>query len=469
MGVAGVAALAAASHHWRKREPGGAERTEEPDVHRTTLPNGLRAIVRERPGQRGRRDQRRHPGRLARRAGRDRRRGALHGAHVLPGHAAPARPRRTSSARSRRAAAGRTPGPVGSRSTSRWSPPVDSLDLALDVIADQLVNSLFAAEKIDKERRVVLEELNGRLNSPSTQGVRPVPARRVRRPSGPQPADRQSRDDRQRRRARCWWPSATPTSWPSNMVVAVVGDVRHEDVFPKLATAFEGMRTGSAPAPIAAAVPPPVARARTSTSPGQQARVVLGGPTVGLDTRRPLRPRGDRRDARRGRAGAWGARWSTSRRWPRRSYPFYLRADRRRRLGGQHRACATADVDAVIAAVKEELHALRETAGHAGRPGGSQGVPARAAACSIASAASTWPNELAKARRSAPTRADGRVPEPHRCRRPPRTSSASPARTWTRSRRRWSSSAPRRPAVCRAPPKGLLYTSAAPGLLDAGA
>ena len=131
--------------------------------------------------------------------------------------------------------------------------PGDSVDLALDVIADQMVNSHFAAEKVDKERRVVLEELNGRLTSPSTLAVDLFlldvfgdhPARN--HPAG----NRETVGNATREVLLAFRDSYFVAS---NMVVAVVGDVRHEDVFPKLATAFEGMRTGSAPAPIRAAV-----------------------------------------------------------------------------------------------------------------------------------------------------------------------------------------------------------------------
>ena len=147
-----------------------------------------------------------------------------------------------------------------------------------------MVNSLFAAEKIDKERRVVLEELNGRLEQPGHQGVRPVLDRGVRRPSGPQPADRQPRPR-----------STTPTREvlvqfrdtyfvASNMVVAVVGDVEHEEIFEKLADAFAGMRTGPAPPSNAAPVPPLVPRIAGGHVAGQQARVIAGGPTVGHDS-----------------------------------------------------------------------------------------------------------------------------------------------------------------------------------------
>jgi len=44
----------------------GSGASDEPDVFRTVLPNGLRAIVRERPGSEGGRRQRRHSRRLPR-------------------------------------------------------------------------------------------------------------------------------------------------------------------------------------------------------------------------------------------------------------------------------------------------------------------------------------------------------------------------------------------------------------------
>src|SRR6266516_4882827 len=54
--------------------------------------------------------------------------------------------------------------------------PNAEFERALRVISDLLVNSLFEESKIDKERRVVLEELNRRLNSP-TVSVQDVFAR----------------------------------------------------------------------------------------------------------------------------------------------------------------------------------------------------------------------------------------------------------------------------------------------------
>jgi len=75
------------------------------------------------------------------------------------------------------------------------SAKLTSTDLAIDLIADQMVNSLFAADKLDKERKVVLEELNGRPQQPVQQVDRPLFDRRVRRSPGPPPPDRQPRHD----------------------------------------------------------------------------------------------------------------------------------------------------------------------------------------------------------------------------------------------------------------------------------
>src|SRR5689334_18750261 len=44
--------------------------------------------------------------------------------------------------------------------------PNSAFDVLLDVEADMLVNSLFAPDALEKERRVVVEELNRNLNNP---------------------------------------------------------------------------------------------------------------------------------------------------------------------------------------------------------------------------------------------------------------------------------------------------------------
>jgi predicted Zn-dependent peptidase len=69
----------------------------------------------------------------------------------------------------------------------------------------------------------------------------------------------------------------------SNMVIAVVGNVRHEATFEQVAAAFAGMRTG--PRPVYRAAPPPKAQPRVveRPAPGQQARLAIGVPAPGSD------------------------------------------------------------------------------------------------------------------------------------------------------------------------------------------
>src|SRR6185503_14883778 len=107
------------------------------------------------------------------------------------------------------------------------------LDLAVDVIADQMVNSLFAGEKIDKERKVVLEELNGRLNSPSSKAFDLF----LLEVFGDHPAHNLPIGNRETidHSTREVLVSFRDTYFVAgNMAVAVVGDVEHEEMFEKL-------------------------------------------------------------------------------------------------------------------------------------------------------------------------------------------------------------------------------------------
>jgi len=260
----------------------GRGASDEPDVFRTVLPNGLRAIVRERPGSEV----------IAASVGirggsRDERAETVGAAHFME--------HMYFQGTTRRPDAADIDSEVETRGgwTNAWTGwesinfqvvvPGDGLDLAVDVIADQMVNSLFAADKIDKERRVVLEELNGRLNSPSNKSVDLF----LMDVFGDHPAHNLPIGNREtiNRSTRDVIVSFRDTFFvANNMAVAVVGDVKHDEVFQKLAAAFADLRQGPRPAPNAAPVPPLATRVKTSSSPGQQARILLGGPTVGLDS-----------------------------------------------------------------------------------------------------------------------------------------------------------------------------------------
>jgi predicted Zn-dependent peptidase len=329
----------------------------EPDVYRTVLPNGLRAIVRERPGTdvvavsvaiRG--------------GSRDERRETVGAAHFMEHMFFQGTPRRPDSAdldREIEARGGWTNAWTGWESINfQVVTPIEDLDLAIDVIADQMVNSLFAPEKIDKERRVVLEELNGRLNSPVSKAYDLFwidvfgdhPARNL-------PIGNRSTIDQSTREVLVAFRDTYFID--SNMVVAVVGDVQHDEVFAQLADAFSGLRTGPVPSPNVAPVPPLVARTQVDASPGQQARIIAGGPTVGYDS--PDRHVHDVIDAILSASGRRLERELVDTQGIASSaYSFYYPLTD---VGvwGISAGIRPADVDRVVELTKAQLRALRET------------------------------------------------------------------------------------------------------------
>lgn len=160
--------------------------------------------------------------------------------------------------------------------------PAREFDRALDVVSDILVNSSFEESKIDKERRVVLEELNRRLSSPGTH-VQDVFARTI---FAGHPAENLPIGNRETlaRSTRDVLVQFRDTYFVAgNMVLAVVGNVQHDEVFEKAAAAFAAMRQGAQPTFHPA--PPPPARARLEELPtvGQQARLAIGTPAPGSD------------------------------------------------------------------------------------------------------------------------------------------------------------------------------------------
>jgi predicted Zn-dependent peptidase len=158
----------------------------------------------------------------------------------------------------------------------------EDFGLALDTLSDMLVNSLFAEDRIDKERQVVLEELIRGKNDPRRYAVelfyRTVwndhPARNL--PIG-------SRETLARSDRRVLMAFREANFITSNMVTAVVGDQQHEDIVARVGAAFERMPTGTKPvftsAPFPAAKPTRI----EDTVAGTQAQVVLGLPAPGAD------------------------------------------------------------------------------------------------------------------------------------------------------------------------------------------
>jgi zinc protease len=152
----------------------------------------------------------------------------------------------------------------------------------VDVLADMLTNSLFEAEAVEKERRVVLQELNARLNTPRTRGsdlffqtlLAEHPARHL--PAGSRETvlsiSRETLLDFRER----WFVA-------NNMVVSVVGNVLHAEVVPLLAAAFADLPVR--PLLARPPVPPPGPQeASTVRVPAgsHQAQVLVGvrGPSL---------------------------------------------------------------------------------------------------------------------------------------------------------------------------------------------
>ncbi len=330
---------------------------EEPDVFRTVLPNGLRAVVRERPGS----------GVVAisvgiRGGSRDERPETVGAAHFMEHMFFQGTPRRPEAAdldREIEARGGWTNAWTGWESINfQVVVPLADFDLALDVISDQMVNSLFAPEKIDKERRVVLEELNGRLNSPVTKAYDLFwievfgnhPARNL-------PIGNRATIDQSTREVLSAFRDQFFVS--GNMVVAVVGDVQHERVFGQLGAAFTELRNGPAAAIPPAPMPPLVARSQTDDSPGQQARIIAGGPTVGFDS--PDRHVHDVIDAILGESGRRLERELVDTQGLASSaYPFYI-ALTDVGVWGVSVGVRPADIDRGLDLAKAELRTLRET------------------------------------------------------------------------------------------------------------
>jgi predicted Zn-dependent peptidase len=158
----------------------------------------------------------------------------------------------------------------------------EDFELALTTLSDMLVNSLFAEERIDKERQVVLEELIRGKNDPRRYAVELFfkhvwdehPARNL--PIG-------SRETLANSDRRVLMSFRNANFIASNMVTAVVGDQSHESVVERVTAAFEKMPNGTRPVFTRAPFPAAKASRIEETVPGTQAQIVLGLPAPGAD------------------------------------------------------------------------------------------------------------------------------------------------------------------------------------------
>jgi predicted Zn-dependent peptidase len=158
----------------------------------------------------------------------------------------------------------------------------EDFPLALDTLADMLVNSLFAEDRIDKERQVVLEELIRGKNEPRRYAVELFfknvwedhPARNL--PIG-------SRETLANSDRKVLMAFREANFLARNLVTAVVGDQAHEEIVERMGYAFRLMPNGEKPTFTSAPFPAAKSRRIEETIAGSQAQLVVGLPAPGAD------------------------------------------------------------------------------------------------------------------------------------------------------------------------------------------
>lgn len=112
---------------------------------------------------------------------------------------------------------------------------------ALDVLVDILMNSRFEPEEIDKERQVIIEEINQSLDSPSQRAALLIDE--LLWPGHPLGRDIAGTKESVSAIDRDMILSYMRTYYqPGNTVLAVAGDIRHEDVIDTASRATSGWK-----------------------------------------------------------------------------------------------------------------------------------------------------------------------------------------------------------------------------------
>jgi predicted Zn-dependent peptidase len=162
--------------------------------------------------------------------------------------------------------------------------PAENFDLGLDVLADQLLNSTFPAEAFDRERRVVFEELKRNFDTPSRRATdeffrlvfQVSPLRRdaagfVETVANiPIPTILAYREQHY---------------FASNMAIAAIGNLRHDEAVAKIAAAFARLPRG--PRTMRPRTPEPAETQPRRLEIGEGSRVAevrLGWPVPGDDS-----------------------------------------------------------------------------------------------------------------------------------------------------------------------------------------
>ncbi|MFN0073954.1 MAG: M16 family metallopeptidase [Chloroflexota bacterium] len=259
-----------------------AQSVSEPDVFIASLPNGLRTVVRERPSSRlvaitvGIRG--------GSRVENNETLGAAHFMEHMFFQGTPRRPDLGDLDRDLEALGGYSNAWTGQESINfQIVVPDHSFDIGLDIMADMMVNSDFPADRFEKERKVVLEELNRLRDNPrgyageifAQEIAKGHPTERL--PIG----SRASINNITRDVIIAYRDTYFVTS---NMVVSVAGNIKREEAFAKIGAAFAGMRQG--PLPQIPVVPPPSLSAQSIGVPyaAQQVQIIYGFAVAGSNS-----------------------------------------------------------------------------------------------------------------------------------------------------------------------------------------
>lgn len=259
-----------------------AQPMTEPDVFMTTLQNGLRVVVRERPSSR-----------LAAitvgirggsRVEDDVTLGAAHFMEHMFFQGTPRRPNLGDLDRDLEALGGYSNAWTGQESINfQIVVPDHAFDIGLDIMADMMVNSDFPADRFEKERKVVLEELNRVRDNPKHYSSEIFfQAIAQGHPTEKLPIGSRVSINRITREVILQYRDTYFVT--GNMVVAIAGNIKHEDAFAKIGDAFAAMRQGPAPEIPSVAPPAPSPRRINVPYSAQQVQVTMGFPVAGSDS-----------------------------------------------------------------------------------------------------------------------------------------------------------------------------------------
>jgi len=121
----------------------------------------------------------------------------------------------------------------------------EHLPAAMDVLSDLVLNPLFEAKDINRERGVILEEIKMDEDNPRLSGTRDLHAEFLEK------TIRSASRSWERKKPSSalnspWFPSFTGQRfYPGNMIIAAAGNLKHKQFLDMIREHFEGMKTGS--------------------------------------------------------------------------------------------------------------------------------------------------------------------------------------------------------------------------------